>query len=158
MTYFHEEQRFGRWVWALVVLVFVVVVFAAVAAPSRTGTLAGLGIGLFASLLVFVLLVFSRLDVDVDQQAIHIAFHLLWPTRHIALTDVRRAHATKYEPLAWGGWGVHYMFLKGWLFNTGGHEGVLVETNSGGNVMIGSQRAAELEAAIAKAIAALPKA
>ena len=41
----------------------------------------------------------------------------------------------------------------GWVFNTGGDEGVLVETTRGDRVMIGSQRAAELEAAIARAVA-----
>ena len=65
--------------------------------------------------------------------------------------DVRSAHATKYSPLLWGGYGVHYMLLRGWAFNTGGSEGVLVETNHG-NVMIGSRRAKELEAAITRAI------
>jgi hypothetical protein len=104
------------------------------------------------ALLVFALLVFAKLDVDVDQSGVHIAFHLLWPTRHIPLADVRRAHATKYSPLLWGGYGVHYALLRGWSFNTGGSEGVLVETSKG-NVMIGSRRAKELEAAITRAIA-----
>lgn len=42
--------------------------------------------------------------------------------------------------------------FRGWAFNTAGSEGVLVETNAGKRVMIGSQRAAELEAAIARAV------
>jgi hypothetical protein len=65
---------------------------------------------------------------------------------------VRSARATKYSPLLWGGYGVHYALLRGWVFNNGGSEGVLVETNKG-NVMIGSRRAKELEGAIARAIA-----
>ena len=151
MTYFHEEQRFGRGLWVLV-LVF----GAAVLIPliGRSVPLAALAFGPIVIAIVFSLIALSRLDVDVDDQGIHIAFHLLWPTRHIALENVKRAQATRYSPLMWGGWGVHFLFLRGWSFNAGGHEGVLVELNKGSSVMIGSQRAKELEAAIAKATAA----
>ena len=153
MTYFHEEQRFGRWVYALVVTVAVVsfgsliVTVGAIAAAHPE-----VFIGPAIIILVFVLLALARLDVDVDDRGIHIAFHLLWPTRNIPLEDIRRAHATTYTPLAWGGYGVHYMLMRGWAYNASGTAGVLVETDNG-NVMIGSQRANELEAAIARAIA-----
>jgi len=152
VTYFHEEQRFGRWVWVLVLVVGVILFVSLVGIWDRPGALPALLFGPAIVVLVFALLALSRLDVDVDDRGIHIAFHLLWPTRHIALENVKRAHATEYSPLLWGGWGVHYMFLRGWSFNTGGSEGVLVELNSGPSVMIGSQRAKELEAAIAQAV------
>ena len=151
MTYFHEEQRFGRWLWVLVLVFGGAAVIPLIGRPVP---LAALAFGPIVIALVVALIGLSRLDVDVDDGGIHIAFHLLWPTRHIPLENVKRAQATQYSPLLWGGWGVHYMFLRGWSFNTGGHEGVLVELNSGSSVMIGSQRAKELEAAIAKATAA----
>jgi DUF3093 family protein len=153
VTYFDEEQRFGGWVWALIAIIGAAVLGAAAMGTDRPGTIPAL---VFAVAIVsFIALLFglAHLDVDVDRDAIHIAFHMLWPTRHIALGDVRSARATQYSPLSYGGWGVHYMFLRGWVFNTGGNEGVLVETNDGARVMIGSQRAGELEAAIARAIA-----
>ena len=153
MTYFHEEQRFGGWVWALLAIVLAAVAGSALMGVDRPGTVSAL---LFAvAIVVFIAALFglAHLDVDVDEQAIHVAFHMLWPTRHIALGDIRSARATQYSPLSYGGWGVHYMFLRGWAFNTAGNEGVLVETNDGGRVMIGSQRAGELEAAIARALA-----
>jgi hypothetical protein len=154
MSYFHEEQRFGRWIWILVLVVGVIVLVSLIGIWDRPGAFPALLVGPLIVTLVFALLALSRLDVDVDDRGIHIAFHLLWPTRHIPLENVRRVHATTYTPLLWGGWGVHYMLLRGWSFNTGGSEGVLVEVKSGASVMIGSQRAKELEAAIAKAIAA----
>jgi DUF3093 family protein len=153
VTYFHEEQRLGGWVFALIAIIGAAVLGSVVMGIDRPGAIPAL---VFAIAIVsFIALLFglARLDVDVDRDAIHIAFHMLWPTRHIALADVRSARATKYSPLSYGGWGVHYMFLRGWVFNTGGDEGVLVETTDGGRVMIGSQRAGELEAAIARAIA-----
>jgi hypothetical protein len=153
VTYFHEEQRFGGWVFAIIALVAVALLTSVAMGIDRPGSLATLVFGVGMISLVGALFGLARLDVDVDRDAIHVAFHMLWPTRHIALADVRSARATKYSPLSYGGWGVHYMFLRGWVFNTGGDEGVLVETTGGGRVMIGSQRAGELEAAIARAIA-----
>lgn len=153
MTYFHEEQRFGGWVFALIAIVVASVLASAVMGFDRPGAIPALVFAIAIVAFIAALFGLARLDVDVDAQAIHIAFHMLWPTRHIALGDVRSARAKRYSPLSYGGWGVHYMFLRGWIFNTGGDEGVLVETTDGGRVMIGSQRAGELEAAIARAVA-----
>jgi hypothetical protein len=150
VTYFHEEQRFGKWLWVLVLVFGAAVVIPLI---GRSVPLAMLAFGPIVIAIVFALIALSRLEVDVDDSGIHIAFHMLWPTRHIALADVKTAHATSYSPLLWGGWGVHYVFLRGWSFNAAGHEGVLVDTTRG-KVMIGSQRAKELEGAIAKATAA----
>jgi hypothetical protein len=157
MTYFHEEQRFGWWISAIVLIALVVtcamVLIALATTAQRAPAFALVVLPLIFSF-VMTLFAFAKLDVDVDDGGIDIAFHWLWPTRRIPLDDVKRAHATEYSPLAWGGWGVHYMILRGWSFNTGGNEGVLVETKSGPRIMIGSQRAKELDAAIATAIAA----
>ena len=155
MRYFHEEQRFGRWVWILIAVVAVPVFIGALgAARSGVGSVVAILVGPATIVAVLVLLALAKLVTDIDERGIHISFHLLWPTRHIPLEDVQRAHATKYRPLVdYGGWGVRLSW-KGWAFNTGGAEGVLVETKSGKRIMIGSRHAKELEAAIARGIAA----
>jgi type IV secretory pathway VirB3-like protein len=155
VSYFHEEQRFPPWIaWGLALLIGIPIVIAFIESQFRPEVFfPSLGVVLIFVIVVAMLLM-ARLVVDVDDHEIRIDFHLLWPTRHIALDAVQGAHATDYSPLLWGGWGVHYMFLRGWAFNTSGSEGVLLELNSGSKVMIGSQRAKELEDAIARAIAA----
>ena len=155
MSYFHEEQRFGRWVWAVLVIISVPVVVAAIGVAGRDpAALAAILVGPIVVAVITALFALAKLVTDVDDRGVHVSFHLLWPTRHIPLEDVQRAHATEYSPLVdYGGWGVRLSW-KGWAFNTGGAEGVLVETKSGKRIMIGSRRANELEAAIAKAIAA----
>ena len=83
---------------------------------------------------------------------ITVAFHFLWPKRRIPISEVRKAVATKYRPfLDYGGYGVRLGF-RGWAFNVSGDEGVLVETNDGSRLMIGSQRPKGLEKAIARAL------
>jgi len=156
MSYFHEEQSFGPWLfWTLVAVVGIPVAFLAVESLFRpvpfVPSLIAIAIFIPIALVFFA----ARLVVDVTRDEIAVSFHLLWPTRHIPLASVERATAEWYNPLwDYGGWGVRYAFANGWSFNTGGHNGVLVRTTDGKRVMIGSRRAKELEVAIAKAVAA----
>lgn len=155
MTFFHEEQRFGPWVWGVLAIVAVVVIVASVAFGFRDpAPLAAILVGPLVVALITALFAFAKLVTDVDERGIRVSFHLLWPARDIPAADVQRAHAMTYSPLwDYGGWGVRLSW-KGWAFNTGGEEGVLVETKSGKRIMIGSRRAKDLEAAIARAIGA----
>lgn len=148
MTYFHEEQSFRQW-WLWVLLAIAALPVAFVLATG--GPVVEVIIVPLVVLAIGALFVFARLVVDVDREAITIAFHFLWPKQRIALARVRRAVATRYRPLIdYGGYGVRLGF-KGWAYNVSGDEGVLVETTDGARVMIGSQRPKELEAAIARA-------
>ena len=158
MSYFHEEQSFGP-IWIVVLLVIAVVPGAFLALESTRHPVPFLGsvlaLAIFAP--IAVLFLAARLIVDVGRDAITVSFHFLWPTRRIALSNVRRAHVTRYDPLAdYGGWGVRYGLARGWAFTTGGHDGVLVELNDGRRVMIGSRRADELARAIARGISDRP--
>lgn len=147
MTYFHEEQRFRQWwLWALLLIIAVpMLVLAATGELTLVlGALIVIGVG--------VLIALARLVVDVDREAITVAFHFLWPTRRIPISAVRRAQATKYHALLdYGGYGVRFG-LRGWAFNVSGDEGVVVETNDSSSLLIGSQRPHELESAIARAV------
>lgn len=154
---YHEEQTFGRWWVGVVIGVLAVpVAFIALESLARPVPLVPslLSIALFVPIAAVFLL--ARLVVDVTLDDVRVSFHLLWPTRRIRVADIRRAHATQYSPLVdYGGWGVRLSWA-GWAFNTGGAEGVLVETENGRPVMIGSRHAKELEAAIGRAIAERP--
>ena len=154
MTYYHEEQQF-RQPWLLVLLIalaipaVIVAIDVAVRQPALLLPALLLGPGVIAA--IALLFALARLVVDVDRDVITVAFHFLWPKRQIRISEVRKAEATKYSPLLdYGGYGVRLGF-RGWAFNVSGDEGVLVETNDGSRLMIGSQRPKELEAAIERA-------
>ena len=148
MTSFHEEQRFRQWwIWALLALaalpVLVVVAIRGVVLSVLVVPLVLLAIG--------VLLAFARLVVDVDREAITVAFHLLWPKRTIPISEVRNVEVIAYRAfLEYGGYGVR-LGLRGWAWSVSGNQGVLVERKNGSRLMIGSQRPKELVAAIARA-------
>ena len=154
MTYFHEEQRFGWWIWVVIAVIAIPVFVTTFAIAGRDpAAVVPLLFGPLVIIVIGMLFALARLVTDVDERGISVAFHMLWPPRHIPLDDVNRAHAMTYNPLSYGGWGVHYLLFRGWSFDAGGGHGVLIETKSGPRIMIGSHRAAELEAAIDKAIA-----
>jgi len=154
VTHYHEEQQF-RQPWLLVLLMalaipaVIVAIDVAVRQPALLLPALLLGPGVIAA--IALLFALARLVVDVDRDVITVAFHFLWPKRQIRIPEVRKAEATKYSPLLdYGGYGVRLGF-RGWAWSVSGDEGVLVETNDGSRLMIGSRRPKELEAAIAKA-------
>jgi hypothetical protein len=154
VTHFHEEQQFRQpWLLVLLMALAIPAVIVAIDVATRQPALLLpallLGPGVIAA--IALLFAMARLVVDVDREAITVAFHFLWPKRRIRISEVRKAEAMKYSPFRdYGGYGVRLGF-RGWAFNTSGDEGVLVETNDGSRLMIGSQRPKELEAAIERA-------
>ena len=153
MSYFHEEQTFrSPWVWGILAFAFLPLSVAALLGHFNSDLLEGVTVVLF----ITALFLLARLVIDVDATQIRISFHFLWPTRRIPISDVRTARAKEYNSLLdYGGWGVR-LSRAGWAFNTGGAQGVLVEIKRGKRIMIGSHRAKELEAAIARAVAEGP--
>jgi len=149
VTHFHEEQKPGQ-MWTVLAIAAAVLVLVLVL-PQAAVLPIGVVLLLLITLAVPVLLLAARSIVDVDREQITIRFRFIWPTRRIAIRDVRRAYALKYRPLIdYGGYGVR-LGLKGWAYNVSGDEGVLVEMDGGSRLMIGSQRPRELESAIAAA-------
>jgi hypothetical protein len=148
VTSFHEEQRFRqRWIWTLLAIAALpVLAVVAIRGPGSLPLIAP-----FLLLAVGVLVAFARLVVDVDREAITVAFRFLWPKRTIPISEVRNAEVITYRAfLDYGGYGVR-LGLRGWAWIVSGDQGVLVERKNGARLMIGSQRPKELVAAIARA-------
>ena len=153
VTYFHEDQYFRQsWLWVLIAVPIIVVLVVLASAP-RVDTV-GIAVGVGAALLVALLLGLARLETEVRDDGVYVHFHGLWPTRRIALEDIDTYEARRYTMWDSGGWGVHFT-LRGIAYNVSGNEGVVIQLKQGkgGQVLIGSQRPAELGVAIAKALA-----
>lgn len=154
VTYFHEDQYFRQsWLWVFIAVPIIVVLVVLASAP-RVDTV-GIAVGVGAALLVALLLGLARLETEVRDDGVYVHFHGLWPTRRIALEDIDTYEARRYTMWDSGGWGVHFT-LRGIAYNVSGNEGVVIQLKQGkgGQVLIGSQRPAELGVAIAKALAA----
>ncbi|MBI5501984.1 MAG: PH domain-containing protein [Deltaproteobacteria bacterium] len=163
---FEETQRFRQWwVVALLALVFVaeVGVFGyglyrqlVVGQPFGDKPMSDNGL-IFVSAIVIpftTLLVFGvlamRLTVRVEADGLAVRF---WPfvRRRIPWSEVRGFRAVQYRPVReYGGWGIRGMG-KNKAYNVSGDRGVRLLLDGGKKLLLGSQRAEALEAAIAKA-------
>lgn len=160
---FREVQRFRqKWLWAVLlvstlpVLLFVVVDLwrPLVTWTITTSDLIGL---VFCVVVVIGALWFMaavKLVIEVRREVLYVHF---WPVRkQIPYTEIIRCEARTYAPIKeYGGWGIRWSLRgRGKAYNVSGKEGVQLEFKNGKRLLLGSQRAGELEAAIR---ARLPK-
>lgn len=164
---FHEEQRFDRgWFWLIILT-----------AGLPIATIFGLGLwqqlgrgipfgnnpvsdgGLIAISFAAVaiagavawLLAAARLVTEVRPGALSLSYRPFhWTT--IPISRVVRSYVRQYRPIAeFGGWGIRYGFGAGWAWNVSGNRGVQLELENGRKILVGSQRPEELQTALERA-------
>jgi len=152
-----EDQRFTQ-PWLLVVVgiatvaAWIGLLAALLGSPKDGSTWIVVGVTAIVGLGLPVLFALGRLRVEVHSDRVVVRFRPL-TTRTILLSDVRSAEAADYRPLRdYGGWGI-----KGWsrrkvAYNVSGHRGVLLTLADGCTVLLGSQRADALAAAITRVL------
>lgn len=155
---FHEEQRFTQWwVW-LIILVGVSPAWyiwwrhllvrrtsGADAVADWVVWLVWLGVGVVLP----VLFASMRLVTQVRYDGVYIRFvPFHWRWVKIPAERIQEAHARTYNALLeYGGWGIRYG-ARGKAYNVSGNRGVELQFADGRTLLIGSQRAEELEKAI----------
>lgn len=154
-TPFHERQQLGTWVLALMgvvalVGVAMVVVQIGLNRPVGNHPMSNLGLVLFVAVFLLVvpgLIIFVRLDVETEFDGVRVQFRP-FVNRLIRYDEIASVEAVTYNPLLeYGGWGIRG-FGKKIAYNARGNRGVLVTLKNGGTVLLGSQEAESLEAAI----------
>jgi len=154
---FREVQRF-RQPWILALLLGIVAIFAwgfvqqiVLGVPwgnnPASDTLMWVLLLFIGALVVFILAI--RLEVTVSAAGLSVRFFPLHlRSRHFGRSEIVEHRAMAYHPLRdFGGWGIRYG-RTGWAYIVRGTEGVLVRTFDGRQLLIGSLRAVELDAAI----------
>ena len=145
MTKFTETQAFAVWGYAVLGVTIVLSLGSLAVAPR-------IPIWLWLSVGTSVVLVTNLLCLrtTVDDREVVVSLGALFPLyrRRIQLADIAAARADTYAPLAeYGGWGV-----RGWgrnvALNARGDRGVRLMLMDGRRVLVGSQRAEELAAAL----------
>jgi hypothetical protein len=106
--------------------------------------------GLFAIIALTVML-FAALIVEVDATEIRVKFGIGFVRKTMAIADVVRCEPIRTR--IWWGWGLHWT-PSGWLYNVGGRDAVRVVLAHERPVIIGSDEAPRLKAAIDARIAA----
>lgn len=155
---FHEEQRFTQWWFWLVILVCISPAWyiwwrhllvrgsaEADAVADWVVWLVWLGVGVVLP----VLFASMRLVTQVRYDGLYVRFvPVHWRWVRFPVEQVRGAKARTYNALLeYGGWGIRYG-AQGKAYIVSGNRGVELEFADGRTLLIGSQRAEELEQAI----------
>ena len=143
MTYHHVQ-----WGWAVIGgsvagLVLALLVTMSLSA-STLAAVPWLVVALFG-LLVLGLVTYATLTVDVDSVEVRVRFGIGLIRKTIPFTDIARCEVVRTP--SWWGWGIHWT-PSGWLYNVSGRAAVRLEMTTQRPVMIGSDEAERLKAAI----------
>jgi hypothetical protein len=157
---YREEQRFA--LWLRVVLVLSMALAAGLSILPLTKIPAGQWRGnigeivlLFTAVVILpigigILFWLLKLETEVRPDGLYVRyfpFHIKF--KRFGADDLSEYYARKYRPIwEYGGWGIRYSFGKGKAYNVSGNKGVQLVFKSGKRLLIGSQRAEELEEAI----------
>ena len=96
-------------------------------------------------LLASGLAAYVTLTVEVDAERVRARFGIGLIRKSISLADIARCEVVRTP--SWWGWGMHWT-PSGWLYNVSGRAAVRIEMRSQRPVMIGSDEAERLKAAI----------
>ncbi|MEA3335302.1 MAG: DUF6141 family protein [Chloroflexota bacterium] len=154
---YHEDQKFTQWwIWLLVYGISALMWWGFVEqiilgkpwgskpAPDWMMWLLWLFIGIGLPLLFHRL----KLVTEVSENSLHIRYPPI-TSRDIPLADIQSFEARSYDPIReYGGWGIRGWRGSGVAYTTSGNQGVELTLQDGKSVMVGSQRAEELAAAL----------
>lgn len=143
--YFEENQRFPLWVLLLVCVVFLIPVVAFVFPLEAFNLFDFKNPSLFASLfgLVLILAIMSmRLRTRIDTEGISVKFSP-FINRQIHWSDVESVELLKYPFYVGKGFRLSYKY--GRVYNTAGNKGLFLRLKNGEKMLIGTQKAEELQ-------------
>jgi hypothetical protein len=137
MQYRHTQTNYSAWLGAFVVLLALVVA----AAGSGESPGAAVAIGALLIILAAAGILFSRLTVTVDAEAVQAAFGWGWPRRSIEIGDITAVRQVRNK--WYYGWGLRKV-PSGWMYNVWGLDAVELDLTSGKKFRIGTDEPAEL--------------
>lgn len=152
---YHEEQKFGSWLrWPLLAsMVFAagVGIWALEKMPSEE-----LNTPVILVVIIFGIIVpigfgglfwMLTLQTEVRGDGVYIRFlPIHFRFKRFGAEEIKEYYARQYKPIAeYGGWGIRYGKKSGRAYNVRGNKGVQLVFKNGKRLLIGSQRAEELE-------------
>ncbi len=140
---YHHSQK-GWFIIAVLTTGIALAAFDLLTGGFRTGSFAGL------LLLAAALLLFYRLQVTIDDNALTIRFGIGIIKKQLSLDDVESVRIVK-NPWYWG-WGIRWIGKRFWLYNVSGFDAVELKMKSDRTYRIGTDRPEALEAAVGRAL------
>jgi hypothetical protein len=143
MTYHHVQ-----WGWAVIagsVVGFGLALLVTMSLSAATLAAVPWLVAALFGLLALGLLTYATLTIDVDSDEVRVRFGVGLIRKSIPVSDIARCEVVRTP--SWWGWGIHWT-PSGWLYNVSGRAAVRLEMTTERPVMIGSDEAERLKAAI----------
>src|SRR5690554_3845480 len=145
---FQETQRFTQWwLWLLLFSVSLTIYRPIYMAISEGQPLdAGQWVGVIILAVVILFMFIIRLDTRIDERGIYVKFFPVIPKfKFYPWEEISTAVVRKYSPLMeYGGWGIRFGW-NGKAYNIKGNKGLQLKFKSGNALLIGTQKAEELQ-------------
>lgn len=145
---FQETQRFTQWwLWLLLFSVSLTIYRPIYMAISEGQPLdAGQWVGVIILAVVILFMFIIRLDTRIDERGIYVKFFPVIPKfKFYPWEEISTAVVRKYSPLMeYGGWGIRFG-RNGKAYNIKGNKGLQLKFKSGNALLIGTQKAEELQ-------------
>lgn len=107
--------------------------------------------GLIMLLAVAALIAFARLVTRVDETGVSWAFTAGMPRGHIDFADIYRVE--RVQTNLFEGWGIHWTWWHGWVWNVSGFEAVEFFLKDGRRVTLGTNDPQGLYGAVTQRLA-----
>ena len=156
---FSEEQKFSYWLRWLIALSMALAVSLSIFSLTNTfsdGSSSDIWpiitVGICLPITIGILFLLSKLETEVRSDGLYIRYfpiHINF--KRFATSDLSKCYAREYDAgFEYGGWGIKYgLRLRiGKAYSVSGNKGVQLVFKNGKRLLIGSQRAEELEEAI----------
>jgi len=156
---FHEIQRPRQvWVWIIIAFITALVWYFFLAQIVYGESLGNNPAPDWVVLLIWAVFgilfpiwfIMLKLEIVVTNTELAFRFfplHMKW--RVLPFNKITAAEAVTYHPIReFGGWGIRFGWRGGMAYNMQGNRGVRIIENNGKKILLGSQRAEELERAV----------
>ena len=145
---FYEKQRFSQWwLWLLlgIIGIFIFKPIYTVITENKEIT-SDQWIGILILVLVIVLFLLVSLETKIMEEGIYVKFFPFIPKfRFYPWGEIEKVFVRKYSSLVdYGGWGIRFG-RNGTAYNIKGNKGLQLKFKSGNALLIGTQKAEELQ-------------
>lgn len=156
---YNESQKFTQvWLWVILMSVSLVTILPTAKSLFDQESVSTTSVFTFLAILLFLialnaLFYFAKLETKIDKDEVSIVFRpFINKPKVFRWEDIKEAHVRKYNSLTeFGGWGIRYGW-NGKAYNTSGNQGLQLVLKSGKKVLIGTQKASDVEAFLKKYI------
>lgn len=144
-----QEARNSNWIWILIPIGAAMLFASYLTEGDAIDQLLLWLPGLIVSITLVVCIRLLNLQTEINDRGISVKFSLFMSKPDLYLwEDISRAHINKYRPIAeYGGWGYRLgLFTKKRAYSISGNMGLALTLKNGQTVMIGTEKAEEMQA------------